>query len=95
MHEKGIIHRDLKLENLLLNYVIYSFIQDTVKICDFGWSVHLEEDLRSTVCGTPLYFSPQLLKGETYDGKIDIWAVGVLTYELITGENPFHIRTKQ
>jgi len=47
--------------------------------------------MRNTRCGTPLYLSPEIVRGEAYDEKIDIWAVGVMTYELITGSIPFHI----
>jgi aurora kinase len=61
-----------------------------VKICDFGWAVHCI-GMRNTRCGTPLYLSPEIVRGEAYDEKIDIWAVGVMTYELITGSIPFHI----
>ena len=60
-----------------------------MKICDFGWSVCRSGELRSTFCGTPLYVSPEILKGELYDEKIDIWALGILTYELLVGDTPF------
>jgi aurora kinase len=48
-------------------------------------------EMRRTVCGTPLYLSPEIVKGEEYDEKIDLWAVGILTYELIVGRIPFKI----
>jgi serine/threonine protein kinase len=47
--------------------------------------------LRSTFCGTPLYTPPQLIRGEKYDEKVDIWAVGILAYELLIGKIPFKI----
>jgi serine/threonine protein kinase len=50
--------------------------------------------LRSTFCGTPLYVSPEVLKGDEYNQKIDIWAVGILTYELLIGRVPFKINTE-
>lgn len=57
-----------------------------------GWSVnHSEGNLRQTVCGTPLYASPELLKGHSYDEKNDLWAVGILAYELFYGKIPFEI----
>lgn len=62
-----------------------------VKICDFGWAVH-SPLLRSTRCGTPLYVSPEMLKSDNYDSKIDIWNIGILTYELVYGTSPFEIR---
>jgi serine/threonine protein kinase len=47
--------------------------------------------LRSTFCGTPLYLSPELLKGQRYDEKVDLWAIGILAYELFIGNSPFEI----
>lgn len=51
-----------------------------MKLCDFGWAVCKGTELRSTFCGTPLYVSPEILKGQLYDEKIDVWAIGILTY---------------
>ena len=64
-----------------------------MKICDFGWSIdtHL---MRETFCGTPLYVSPELLKKKYYDHKVDIWGLGVLSYELLLGKVPFEIFTE-
>ena len=50
--------------------------------------------MRETFCGTPLYVSPELLKRKTYNNKIDIWSIGVLTYELLFGRVPFDIETE-
>ena len=66
-------------------------IQGVVKICDFGWAVH-SPLLRITRCGTPLYASPEMVREEQYDSKIDVWNIGVLTYELLYGNIPFEIR---
>lgn len=60
-----------------------------VKICDFGWAVYHNLNLRSTFCGTPLYVSPEILKGENYDEKVDLWAVGILAWEMVYGDIPF------
>ncbi len=62
-----------------------------MKLCDFGWAVYRGNgnDLRKTFCGTPLYISPELLMGKMYDEKTDIWAIGIITYELVTGRLPF------
>lgn len=65
------------------------------KICDFGWSIHNPKGLRSTLCGTPLYLPPEMLKGEKYDEKIDMWAIGTLAHELVTGKTPFGITKKE
>jgi aurora kinase len=66
-----------------------------MKLCDFGWAVCKGTELRSTICGTPLYISPELLKGQQYDEKIDVWAIGILTYELLVGEIPFEIECEE
>lgn len=65
-----------------------------VKICDFGWSIS-SKTMRGTFCGTPLYVSPELLKRRNYNNKIDVWSVGVLTYELLFGRVPFEITTEK
>lgn len=51
--------------------------------------------MRGTFCGTPLYVSPELLKRKSYNNKIDVWSVGILTYELLFGRVPFEITTEQ
>ena len=94
LHSKYIIHRDLKPENIVLIHVNSTLIQGTAKICDFGWSVYCPKEVRSTLCGTPLYLSPEILKGNKYNEKIDAWALGTLAYELMTGSSPFEIKKK-
>jgi serine/threonine protein kinase len=69
--------------------------QGNIKLCDFGWAVNKKEELRSTFCGTPLYLSPELLQGSRYDEKVDLWAIGVLAYELFFGTSPFDISEQQ
>lgn len=66
-------------------------------MCDFGWAVNKikKEELRSTFCGTPLYLSPEILKGYKYDEKVDLWAIGILAYELFFGCSPFDINEQQ
>ncbi len=70
------------------------FIKGIIKICDFGWSIH-SPLLRETRCGTPLYSSPEIVQKQQYDNKIDIWNIGILTYELIYGKVPFEIRSEE
>jgi calcium-dependent protein kinase len=86
LHSKGIIHRDLKLENFLFS----SQEPDSeLKMIDFGLSKHFElgQSLHDKV-GTPYTVAPEIIQG-AYDEKCDVWAVGVITYLLLSGETPF------
>ena len=79
-----IIHRDIKPENVLLAEGLVA------KLTDFGWSNYMQEDeKRTTVCGTPIYLAPEIIKEEGHDEKVDIWCIGVLCFELMTGTVPF------
>lgn len=80
MHHKGIIHRDIKPENIVLIQVLQDLTQGVAKLCDLGWSVKADHNLRSTMCGTPIYASPELLSGQPYNEKNDLWAIGILAY---------------
>lgn len=87
LHRKHVIHRDIKPENILLG------IHGEIKISDFGWSVHSPSSRRRTLCGTLDYLPPEMVKpgnnDNSYDEKIDLWALGVLMYEFLVGEAPF------
>ncbi|CAK9080603.1 Spindle assembly checkpoint kinase (Aurora kinase), partial [Durusdinium trenchii] len=85
LHENGIIHRDLKPENVLL-----AGDNLTVKIADFGWAAKaMQNDTRNTFCGTLCMLAPEIIAGKAYDAKVDVWAVGVLLFEMLMGQSPF------
>ena len=85
-HRKQVIHRDLKVENLLLDEKCRN-----VKLADFGFSNHYAEGrLLRTWCGSPPYAAPELFQGKPYSGpQVDLWSLGVVLYVLITGSLPF------
>lgn len=82
-HKKHVIHRDIKPENLLLGR------NGELKIADFGWSVHTPNSRRTTLCGTLDYLPPEMIEGKAHDETVDIWSLGVLTYEFLVGRPPF------
>jgi serine/threonine protein kinase len=82
-HSKGVIHRDLKLENILLS------ADDQVKLADWGSSVHARGHRRRTMCGTLDYLAPEVVSGQRHDQAVDRWALGVILYELLVGRPPF------
>merc|ERR1712106_60038 len=90
-HSRGIVHRDLKADNLLLDKDL------NIKLADFGFSNYYKPGvLLSTWCGSPPYAAPELFEGKEYDGpKADIWSLGVILYLLVCGHLPFDAKTLQ
>lgn len=88
MHKRGIVHRDLKPENVMVDE------NDHIKLIDFG--IAMKEDARrltfvnlSATLGTPDYISPEQVRGQRGDQRSDIYALGIMLYEMLTGQVPF------
>ena len=80
----NIIHRDLKPQNILITDV------GDIKITDFGFARYFDNDiLIQTICGSPLYMAPEIMKSQKYDYKSDLWSVGIIFYEMLVGNTPF------
>ncbi|KAM6906071.1 hormonally up-regulated neu tumor-associated kinase homolog A [Lycodopsis pacificus] len=90
LHKHGIVHRDLKIENFLLDE------HNNIKIVDFGLSNTLKAEsvfleLLNTQCGSPAYAAPELLAHRKYGPKVDVWSVGVSMFAMLTGTLPFTV----
>ncbi len=88
IHGKGVVHRDLKPENIMVDE------HDRIKLIDFGLAGQtgarrLTFTKLSQVMGTPEYISPEQVKGKRGDGRSDVYALGVMLYEMLTGKTPF------
>lgn len=87
LQEKHLIHRDLKPQNLLLSSKEGTPL---LKIGDFGFARSLEDQaLADTLCGSPLYMAPEIIQNKKYDAKADLWSVGAILFQLLTGKPPF------
>jgi serine/threonine protein kinase/tetratricopeptide (TPR) repeat protein len=87
-HQAGIVHRDVKPENIIL--VTRDGRQDVVKIVDFGISSMLAASHEEGgIAGTPHYMAPEQITSQSFDGRLDVYAVGCVAYELLAGHPPF------
>ncbi|XP_038905361.1 serine/threonine-protein kinase ATG1c-like [Benincasa hispida] len=87
LRDNNLIHRDLKPQNLLLST---SGDNSVLKIADFGFARSLQpRGLAETLCGSPLYMAPEIMQLQKYDAKADLWSVGAILFQLVTGRTPF------
>ncbi|KAL5809239.1 hypothetical protein ACOSQ3_029930 [Xanthoceras sorbifolium] len=87
LRDNNLIHRDLKPQNLLLSTDDNNAV---LKIADFGFARSLQpRGLAETLCGSPLYMAPEIMQLQKYDAKADLWSVGTILFQLVTGRTPF------
>ncbi|XP_031506797.1 serine/threonine-protein kinase ULK1 isoform X1 [Papio anubis] len=99
LHSKGIIHRDLKPQNILLSNPAGRRANPNsirVKIADFGFARYLQSNMMAaTLCGSPMYMAPEVIMSQHYDGKADLWSIGTIVYQCLTGKAPFQASSPQ
>ncbi|XP_068142050.1 serine/threonine-protein kinase unc-51 [Drosophila tropicalis] len=98
LYTKGIVHRDLKPQNILLSHnygkTLPAPSKITLKIADFGFARFLHEGvMAATLCGSPMYMAPEVIMSLQYDAKADLWSLGTIVYQCLTGKAPFYAQT--
>ncbi|XP_064351400.1 serine/threonine-protein kinase ULK2 isoform X4 [Camelus dromedarius] len=99
LHSKGVIHRDLKPQNILLSYASRrksSVSGIRIKIADFGFARYLHSNMMAaTLCGSPMYMAPEVIMSQHYDAKADLWSIGTVIYQCLVGKPPFQANSPQ
>nr|XP_031541781.1 serine/threonine-protein kinase ULK2 isoform X4 [Vicugna pacos] len=99
LHSKGVIHRDLKPQNILLSYANRrksSVSGIRIKIADFGFARYLHSNMMAaTLCGSPMYMAPEVIMSQHYDAKADLWSIGTVIYQCLVGKPPFQANSPQ
>lgn len=98
INKKGIVHRDLKPQNILLcnNSRTQNphYTDIVIKLADFGFARFLNDGvMAATLCGSPMYMAPEVIMSMQYDAKADLWSIGTILFQCLTGKAPFVAQT--